>query len=227
MPNLALATWSSIGKKILMGVTGLVLCAFVAAHLAGNLLLFVSPEAFNRYSLSLEHTGALLYVAEAGLVLAFVVHSIAALAFVGQNRKARPVAYQKYVTAGKPSRKSVSSATMIFTGVVLLVFTVLHLKTFKFGPGLSAGYVAMIQGERARDLHRLVVEVFHKEAYVIWYVVAMLFLGFHLRHGFWSAFQSLGAYSPRYTPVIYSVGVLFALVIAVGFLALPVWIYFH
>jgi len=225
--NLPLVTWSSIGKKVLMGVTGLGLCLFVTTHLAGNLLLFLGADAFNRYSFSIERMGGLLYLAEAALLAVFLIHIVAAFGFVWQNRKARPQAYRKYASGGPPSRRSLSSSTMIYTGVLLLIFTVLHLKTFKFGPGMAEGYVTQVEGAPARDLYRRVVEVFHDPWYVAWYVAAMLFLGFHLRHGFWSAFQSLGAYDRRYTPYIYTVGMAFAAVIAAGFIVLPVWIYFH
>lgn len=228
MRKLFLMAWSSIGKKLLVGLTGLMLSVFVAVHLLGNLtLLFGRGEAFNRYAHSLERWGLLLYAGELGLLLAFVIHAVTAVAFYRKSREARPVGYYKVTSGGKPSRKSVSSSTMVYTGLLLLVFTILHLKTFKFGPGVGQGYVMQLQGENVRDLYRLVVEVFSNRWYVLWYVGAMLFLGFHLHHGFWSAFQSLGAYSPRLTPAIYMTGIVFAIVIAGGFLFLPIWIYFN
>jgi succinate dehydrogenase / fumarate reductase cytochrome b subunit len=137
------------------------------------------------------------------------------------------VAYYKVTGAGKPSRKSPGSTTMIYTGIVVFVFLILHLKTFKFGPDIADGYVVQISGESMRDLYRLVVEVFSNKWYVLWYVMAMIPLGLHLSHGFWSAFQSLGAYHPRYTPVLYAAGYAFAVAIAGGFLIIPLWIYFR
>ena len=118
---------------------------------------------------------------------------------------------------------------MVVTGLVLLIFVIVHLKMFKFGPGVEAEYVDVhlteIHGEEVRDLYRLVEEKFSNVWTVIGYVAVMLLLGLHLRHGFWSAFQSLGIGYPRYAPLIYSVGIVFAIVMAVGFLLLPILIY--
>lgn len=220
--------WSTVGKKILTGVTGLALFFFVVVHLAGNLLLFSSsPEPFNSYSHELTRLGGSLYFAEGLLLLAFLIHAGAAVAVTLGNRRARPRPYLRWESRGAPSRKTLSSSTMIWSGLVFLVFTVIHLKTFKFGPDLEEGYVTYVDGEPVRDLYRLVVEVFSNEAYVVGYVAAMIFLGFHLHHGFWSAFQSLGAHHPRYSPLLYGAGLVFAILLAAGFLVIPVWIYFQ
>jgi succinate dehydrogenase / fumarate reductase cytochrome b subunit len=114
---------------------------------------------------------------------------------------------------------------MIYTGVVVLAFLVYHVLTFKYGPGVDEGYVMTIDGVAVRDLYRLVVETFAQLPYTIIYVAVMALLGFHLRHGFWSAFQSLGMNHPRYTPIIYGIALLFAVVMAVGFLIIPVAVY--
>jgi succinate dehydrogenase / fumarate reductase cytochrome b subunit len=217
--------WSTLGKKILTALTGLALFLFVTGHLGGNLLILVGPEAFNAYSHKLISLGPLLYVIEALLVLVFLVHIVFAVAVTLTNRKARPDRYTVTAGRGQPSQMGLSSKNMIWTGLILLVFTVLHIKTFKYGPAEAQGYVASLQGESVRDLYRLVVEVFSQEVYVIGYVVAMLLLGFHLRHGFWSAFQSLGANHPRYMPIVQGIGVVAAILLAVGFLFLPVWVY--
>jgi succinate dehydrogenase / fumarate reductase cytochrome b subunit len=111
---------------------------------------------------------------------------------------------------------------MILTGIVVLIFVGVHLKSFKYGPH----YSTEVDGVVMRDLHRLVVQKFSRVEYVAGYVVAMVFLGFHLRHGFWSAFQSLGVHHPRFTPVIYGTGVVLAILLAAGFIVLPVWIFF-
>ena len=126
---------------------------------------------------------------------------------------------------GHPRRMNISSKTMIWTGLILAVFTVIHLINFKYGPGIEEGYTFVLDGETARDLYRLVAESFAREVYVVPYVLCMILLGYHIRHGFWSAFQSLGVNHPRYTPVIYGIGVLAAIVLGVGFLAIPIWFY--
>ena len=111
---------------------------------------------------------------------------------------------------------------MIFTGLLTFAFILLHLKTFKYGPH----YTTLVDGVEVRDLHRLVMEVFQSPGYTAWYAGCLLFLGFHLRHGLWSAFQSLGVNHPRYTPIIYGAGILLAIVMAAGFIGIPLWIYF-
>jgi succinate dehydrogenase / fumarate reductase cytochrome b subunit len=219
--------WSSVARKLINGLTGLALSGFIVVHLLGNVaLLFGEAEKFNAYSHFLLSLGGLIYTAEAILVAFFLFHIITAITVWWGKQMARPDGYKRTDNAGDPSKKTISSRTMIYTGVILLVFTVLHIKTFKYGPGLNEGYVMMIDGQPIRDLYRLVIEVFNKPIYVIWYVVSMLLLGFHLRHGFWSGFQSLGVNHPRWTPVIYTVALLFAIVMAAGFLAIPLVIYF-
>jgi len=220
--------WSSVAKKFINAVTGLGLSIFIVIHLLGNLALLTGDaEAFNAYSHFLLSTGVLIYLAEAGLVAFFLFHIITALTVWWSKQKARPQSYQKTAAAGDPSKKTISSRTMIYTGIILLVFTVLHLITFKYGPGMDDGYVMVIDGVAMRDLYRLTVEVFAKPGYVIWYVAAMALMGFHLRHGFWSAYQSLGVNHPRWTPIIYAIALLFAIVMAVGFLVIPIVIYFR
>jgi succinate dehydrogenase / fumarate reductase cytochrome b subunit len=209
-----------------MGLSGLALFAFVAVHLSENLILLVGTKTlYNQWTHTLESLGLLLYVIELGLVSVFAVHIVSGISVWLDKRRARPTAYVKVADAGGPSRKTLSSTTMIITGAVLLLFIIVHVKTFKYGPGIAEGYVQTIHGLEVRDLHRLVLETFSREGYVIFYVSVMIFLGFHLRHGFWSAFQSLGAMNPRLTPVSYGLGVLLAIVIALGFIVLPVWIY--
>jgi succinate dehydrogenase / fumarate reductase cytochrome b subunit len=110
---------------------------------------------------------------------------------------------------------------MIYTGLVLLAFVIWHVYTFRFGPH----YTVEVDGVAMRDLHKLVVEFFSNPWNVVAYVAVMVFLGVHLRHGFWSALQSLGAYHPRWTPIWYTGGLVVALALAVGFIVIPVWVY--
>lgn len=217
---------TSVGRKITTGLTGLGLVAFVVIHLAGNLTLFVGSESFNAYAHKLESLGPLLYVAEIGLIAVFVFHIIFTIAVTTQNKSARANGYAVKGNAGKPSRKSLSSQTMIYTGLVLGAFIVWHVWMFKFGPGLAQGYVEVHHGEAYRDLYRLVAESFQNVWITAAYVFVMVLLGTHIRHGFWSAFQSLGAYHPRYTPLIYTAGIALAVLLAVGFLALPLYFFF-
>jgi succinate dehydrogenase / fumarate reductase, cytochrome b subunit len=218
MPSRFTPFSSTVVTKVLIAFTGFGLFLFLVAHLLGNLLIFVGPEAFNQYAHRLI-TNPFLIPAEIGLAALFVVHAYKTITMWFSNRRARPVGYEKKQWAGAPSRKSVASSTMIWTGLVTLFFLVLHLRTFRFG----AYY--QVEGLEMRDLHRLVIDVFQSPLYVGFYVVAMVLLGFHLWHGFGSAFESLGINSPAERPHLLRLGRVAAVIIAGGFLSIPVWVY--
>ena len=129
------------------------------------------------------------------------------------------------VPEAQPS--NVASRKMAISGSILLVFLIVHLKQFTFGPGAEAGYETQLNGVAVRDLHRLVVEVFTNPMWVTFYVGAMLFLGLHLRHAFWSAFQSLGLMFPRISKPVHCIGWFLAIALSAGFLFIPVWIFFR
>ncbi len=217
---------TTIGRKLITGLSGLGLVGFVLGHLAGNLSLFFGAGAFNAYAHKLESLGPILWVIEIGLLAVFVFHIIFAISVTAQNKAARKDSYVETAKAGKPSRKNLSSQTMIYTGLVLALFTVVHVWMFKYGPGLAQGYAFELHGEPSRDLYRLVVEKFKNPLIVGAYSAVMILLASHVRHGFWSAFQSLGAYHPRYTPLIQTLGILLAALFGLGFLALPIYVYF-
>lgn len=222
MRSFTTIAWSSVGKKILTGLTGLFLCGFVLVHLVGNLtLLDGSGKTFNLYAYRLTSLGPLLYVVEAILVTIILVHMIIGLTIYISKLRGRPVSYEMYTSAGGNSRQTISSTTMIYTGAYLLIFMVLHLIHFKYGPY----YETQIDGKTVRDLYTLVLETFAKEGYLIYYIVSMVFLGYHLRHGFWSAFHSLGLEHPTWTRPIYGIGVVFAILLSIGFIFLPIWLY--
>lgn len=218
---------SPILRKIATGITGLGLVFFVLVHMLGNLQYF-SPDgdAYNVYTHKLESLGPILYAIEIGLLAFFVLHAVIGTSIYLKKRRARPVSYQEYGSAGTPSRQSLSSRSMIVTGIILLVFLVFHLWSFKYGPGVAEGYVVEIDGTSMRDLKRLVAEKFSHASYAFGYTAVMLLLAVHLRHGVWSALQSLGAIKPRLSGLVYTIGALLGLLIAFGFLVLPLWIYF-
>ena len=220
MPSRVSFLSSTVGTKILIAITGLAMFVFLIAHMAANLLLFVGPDAYNGYSHALISNPA-IYLAEAVLVGVFAVHVFKAATNWFANRSARPQAYVKKEWAGHTSRKTVASTSMIYTGVVIFVFTLLHLVTFKFGPW----YETTLHGQPVRDLYRLVVEVFQRPAYVVGYTVVMALVLLHLRHGVSSAFQSLGWSHPRYNRLIVGAGYAFAVLIGVGFALPPIWIF--
>lgn len=219
--------FSSIGRKVVIAIAGLTFFFFLIFHLLGNLIIILgSGHLFNAYSHALVSLGYLLYLVEIVLFVAFFFHFILAAIITLKNSQSRPYGYKMAKSAGGPSRETISSRTMIYTGVVVLVFVVLHVITFKYGPGIAQGYVTTLDGQKVRDLYRLVIEVFKNKWFVIWYVFAMIFLGFHVRHAFWSAFQSLGANNQRWTPILFWVGTFFAFFLGIGFLLIPLWVYF-
>jgi succinate dehydrogenase / fumarate reductase cytochrome b subunit len=210
---------STVGSKLLVAVTGISLVGFLILHLIGNLLVYLGPETFNHYSQKLI-ANPLVYPAEAGLVALFVLHAWKTIRLTLRSAKARPVAYVEKRRAGHTSRKTLASSTMIWSGLFLLVFVPLHIRTFKFGAYYDSAEAGV------RDLHRLVLEVFSRPGYVAFYVVGMAITGLHLWHGVSSAFQTMGADTPRFTPAMRRVGRTLALVLALGFISIPLWVYF-
>jgi len=213
---------SSVAEKFLIALTGLTLFLYLVVHLAGNTLLFFGPETFNGYAHVLI-SNPLVIPAEIGLAAIFVLHVYKTVVMWWRNRSARPAAYVRKRWAGGPSRKSVASTTMIYSGALTAVFVVLHVRSFKYGTYYQ---VQAAEGEPVRDLYRLVVEFFQSPANVVFYEVCLILLGLHLWHGFSSAFESLGADEPRFTPRVILLGKVLAILIAGGFVAIPLWVYF-
>ena len=221
----ALAT--SVGRKFVMALSGLALIGFLVVHLSGNLaLLAPSGDKFNKYAHLLQSFGLLLQVASWGLFAMFVIHILNGIGLTWKNKTARPARYAKSASKGGPSKSNLGSRNMIVSGLVLAVFWIKHLIQFKWGPGIEKGYVTTIDGVQMRDLYKLVSEEFHEPFEVGFYTVVMLFLGFHLRHAFWSAFQSIGAMKSKWSPILYGIGVALAVALTIGFILLPSWIYF-
>ena len=213
---------SSVGKKILTGITGLGLTLFVCFHMLGNLVLLASPESYNKLAHFIDSWGILLSIVELVLLGAVIIHAALGIAIRLKSERSRPIKYNMIKSAGSPSKQSLSSVSMIFTGLVLLIFLGLHLADFKFG----TYYVTSVDGVVMRDLSRLVIETFHNPFYTFTYLGVMLLLGLHLRHGFWSAWQSLGALRSPWSSVVYAIALIFSVLIAIGFIVLPLVIFF-
>ena len=215
--------WSSVGRKLLNGLSGLALLGFAVVHLAGNLTLFVRDNGvlFNTYAYKLHSLGPLLYAMEIGLIAFFLIHIVSAVSVRLSQRRGRPVGYAMAASKGGPSRQTMSSRSMLLTGILLGVFVVLHVKMFKYG----AHYTTTLpDGTTVRDLYTLVVESF-KVQWITWaYVMTMFLLGLHLRHGFWSGLQSLGALTPKYATCIQRVGYVLSALMAIGFLLIPLYL---
>jgi|SRR5215204_1387287 len=210
---------SSVGTKLLIGTTGLLLFAYLLLHLAGNLMVFAGPETFNHYAHTLS-SNPLVVPAEIALLLLFLLHVYKTVTMWTANQRARNVGYEKKSWAGHTSRKSLASTTMIWSGLFTLAFVVVHVAQIKYGAWYEFG------DPPVRDLYRTEIEVFSSPIWVALYVIGMVLIGFHLRHGISSAFQSVGADHAVYTKRLVALGTALAILIGGGFAVIPLWVYF-
>lgn len=210
---------TSVGTKLLIGITGFALFIYLLIHIAGNLLVFLGPAVFNRYAYVMEVGNPLLPVIEIGLLLVFLLHVYKAVTMFLANQATRPVAYVKKKYAGRPSRKSIASSTMIVSGLWLLLFIIIHVKAFRFSPEYEwpAG---------GRDLYRQEMETFANPLMVGFYVLSMIVVGSHLWHGVASSVQSLGADNPKWTPRVLTFGKVIAVALAGAFIVIALWAHF-
>lgn len=211
---------TSVGKKWLVGLTGLGLSGFVLSHMLGNLLILVSAEKYNLYSHMLV-SNPLLPLAEVALVALFFVHVGLALSLARESRKAKGQKPVSVPTKNQCDRASFASRSMVYTGLLTFVFLVLHLITFKYG----AHYSTVIAGVEMRDIHRLVIEKFKDPLYVGFYIFCLLVLGVHLSHGAAALVQSVGMGSVR-NKCLKKAAYAFALIITLGFICQPIYIMF-
>lgn len=210
---------SSVGTKLLIGLTGLGLFVYMLLHLVGNALIFAGPDTFNEYSHTLISNPLILPV-EVALLVVFLLHVYKAVRNYVTNSAARPVRYAKKTAAGHTSRKSLASSTMIASGLIIFVFIVIHIWQFRFGSWYETGDEVAI-----RDLARTEFEVFSNPGWVALYVVATLIVGLHLRHGIASGFQSIGLDHPVYTRRLTLWGVILAVLVGGGLAVIPIWVY--
>lgn len=222
MPSFIKAINSQVGRKYMTGLTGIGLMLFLLGHLGGNLSIFGTAEAFNIYTETLMSLGPLLYVIEAGLAFFFLYHTILGVSIWLNKRKARPDRYDTYKTRGGASHQSLASKSMIYTGSIILIFLVLHIIHFKFGADYT---ITLESGQEVRDLRRLVIEEFQKPVIVAAYVGVLALAILHLSHGFWSAFTSLGMKHGDTSKKVQSFAYLFAIVLMVAFIFIPLYIF--
>ncbi|RPI51991.1 MAG: succinate dehydrogenase cytochrome b subunit [Acidobacteria bacterium] len=209
---------SLVTTKLIIGVTGILLFAYLILHIAGNLIVFFGPETFNTYSHALI-SNPLVVPVEIGLLVVFLIHLFKAIRMTFQNQAARPAKYARKEWAGGASQKTVASSTMILTGLAILIFVPIHVWQFKYGTHYEFG-------EGIRDLYRTEVENFSSPVAVALYVAMMVVVGLHLWHGVGSSFQSLGLDGPRFSPFIRKAGKVSAVVIAGGFIVITLWVFF-
>lgn len=207
--------YTSVGRKLVMALTGLFLCLFLLEHLYGNLLLYKldGGVAFNEYSAFMAGN-ILIRTVEFGLFAGFIIHILDGLFLTLANRKARPIGY---AVNHQAKNSSWFSRNMGLTGSIVFVFLVLHLRTFFFPHRI---------GHPESEMSFDVANAFQSNWYAALYVVAMVILGMHLNHGFQSAFQTIGWKNKKYNKTLKSAGTIFALLIMIGFASFPIIFYF-
>lgn len=224
MKWLLTALSSSVGKKFLMAITGLLLCGFLVAHLAGNLLLPAGGSLFNDYAKKLHENEGLLMVAETGLFAIFVLHLYLAFSLTGGNVMARGKGYA--VTESK-REDTISKARpdkwMIGSGIVLLLYLCLHLFDFKLHRFGMDEELTRLAGDSDVVTTEVAIHVLQSPVTMIGYAAGFVFLFAHLSHGVSSAFQSLGISHPKYNSLIRYGGLAFAALISIGFFIVLGW----
>jgi succinate dehydrogenase / fumarate reductase cytochrome b subunit len=215
---------STIGRKWIMALTGLFLILFLTGHVTGNLQLFYNDggESFNIYAkfmtsnLAVKTLSYLTYISVIG-------HVIYSIILTRRNQSARPIGYA--VSAGD-TNSTFSSRNMGILGTIILVFLAGHMYAFWYQMHWGDIPTVTYDGIEYKDLYTVVLTAFQQWWLVLWYVIAMVFLAFHLSHGFASAFQSMGWNHPKYSPAIRTVGLAYCIIVPVLFAAMPVYIYF-
>jgi len=203
---------TSIGKKLLMALSGACFIGFLLGHLGGNTTLYFGKEAFNSYAEHLHALGILVNIAEISLLTLLVIHVVTGVTLFFQNLSARP---QRYAVDKRAGGRTWASATMPYTGVLILIFVIFHLINFHF-----------VEKTLDNTIFDIVSKTFAQPGFMIFYIIAMIIVALHVSHGFWSLFQTLGANHPKYMPIITKVGIILSLVFGIGFGLLPICVPF-
>lgn len=224
MPSLINALKSQVGRKLMTGITGILLMLFLIGHLGGNLTIFAGPHAFNEYTHKLESLGPLLYLIEIVLAFMFIYHAVLGISIALTRRKARPQAYAKYKSKGGPSHQTLASKSMAITGIIILVFLVFHIWHMKFGFGEELARYTN-EGVDLPQLRDRVIEAFVNPVYAFGYIAVLALFILHLSHGFWSAFTSLGMKHNSFSKKMQMAAYVFAIVLMLGFIFIPFYIF--
>jgi succinate dehydrogenase / fumarate reductase cytochrome b subunit len=214
MSRLQLLWSSSIGKKVIMAVTGLVWVAYLITHMLANLLVFQGPDKINAYSAFLHGTGGALWAARLVLIAALVLHVVAAAQLADRRHEARPVGY---AAGRKPHTSTIAARTIRWGGALILLFLVYHILHFTVGtahPGFAEG-----------NPYHNVATGFRDPIVVVLYLVAMAVVGLHLYHGVWSSGRALGTSPPSPRPLRRNMALVLALLIWLGFSVIPIAVY--
>ena len=204
--------WDSTnGKKVVMAITGAILFLFVIGHMLGNLQVFEGPDKLNAYGRFLHGVPEILWAVRVTLIVSVILHIWASVDLAVRKTKARPSAYSKRENIAS----SYASRTMYWSGPIILAFVIYHLLH------LTAGVVHPGGDFVDADVYHNVVTGFQVWYVSAWYIFSMILLAFHIRHGAWSMFQSLGINHPRHTPILKKAALTLAVVIAVGYISIP------
>ena len=202
---------SSVGKKIMMALTGFCFIGFLTGHLVGNLTLYGGRDAFNAYAEHLHALGPVITLVEWVLLALAIIHVFTGMLLFLQNLKARPV---RYVVSKNGGGRTIGSMLMPYTGFAILLFLIYHLLQFHF------------VDKTLTTIYDIVTLAFGNILNISFYIVAMAMVALHIRHGFWSLFQTLGANHPKYMPIIMGASLVFSLIFGIGFGFLPVYVSF-
>lgn len=207
---------SSVGKKLIVAVTGIGLGLFLLVHMAGNLQVYLGRDAINGYAAGLHSHPGLVWFFRIGLLTFFLLHVILVITLTLRNSAARPGAYKCKNTI----QASIASRTMIYTGILILVFLVYHILHFTMGM-VQNDYFSQIDTQGRHDVYHMVVNGFRQMPVLIGYAAALFFLGTHLYHGAGSVFQSLGMVKQSAYPLVKKIGILAMLVVVAGLVSVP------
>ena len=207
MMTLPRALRSSVGQKVLMAISGTMLSLFLLVHGAGNSTLFLGRDSFLSYAEKLHSLGVLVSLFEISLLAVFLLHVAVGIALFLQNNAARPVRYQVDKSAGG---RTPGSRTMPYTGVVILIFIVVHLLNFHFT-------------DHSIPIADIVKNVLSQPLTALFYMAAMAVLGLHISHGFWSLLQTFGINHPKYNSALRNAALALALLLAALFILIPLF----
>jgi succinate dehydrogenase / fumarate reductase cytochrome b subunit len=212
----SISNWltSSIGKKFIMALTGLLLILFLVVHLINNLFLFIGPEMFNNNVAMLDGIKPLIRVVEVVLAILFIYHAYNALTLWWANKQANP---DKYAINGSKENSTLYSRWMVITGTIILIFLFVHLGTlwvtYNFGMGES------------EEFYEVIHNLFSNPLWALFYLVVMILLGFHMNHAFQSAFQTMGWNHKKYFPLVQKIGTAIAIIFTIGFGSIPIYFF--
>ena len=207
---------SSLGKKLIMALTGLFLIIFLLIHLTGNSMLLLNDdgEAFTGFVVFME-TNPLIKVSAYILYLGFIIHILQGISVWLANRKAKGGSYAVVTTANA----SIFSKYMFWFGMVILIFLIIHLSDFWLGLKVTHEF-----GDE--ELYSKLIDKFHNPVFLVIYELGMIALFMHLRHGFQSAFQTLGLNDKKWTPIVKCLGNIYSIIVPLGFFIIPLYVYF-